>query len=736
MRHTALASLACTFLASLPAQVPSGAPPLPIHPGAFRGVFLDDADATGTIWARGTTWKAGLAPGGVTLVPLFGPRAPRNHPLVLRLVEARAGGSVLPLAAGVPERAGPRRVVFDHGVVRERWDLGEDHVEQSFDLAASPGAGDILLRVAVETDLAAMSDGQRAVFTAPGLGAVEISDAVAIDAAGRRLALPLRCDAGHLELRVPAAWLAAASYPLTVDPLIRVISIAASASDSQFPQLAFDASNDVWLFVYHDVVSQSDFDIVSVRCDGAGTVLDTTFVDVSTAVTTLPAVANNNGANQFLIAWTERVGSTNRIRGRTRAPGSTAQGAAFDLTSGGPDGSVTLGGASAPGIDRYCLAFVRGNGLGSGTLLARTVSTSGVLSAEIAIEGSSICDAARPRISADCGASGFWLVVWQDMPPLRCGSPLVMFAAVSRTGTLAQGPRRLDNFGVADSVPSVAGNGDQFLAVWERRNSSDTDVMGAFVTRSGATFAVVGPALALSRLEPGVVATLSQSAPSVAFDGCRYAYAYVEASLVAQLRAATLVITPAGAAQFHEGHASLAVALASERNVELASRGEHGGGAVRYVACWDRLASGATTRDIAGAIYDGFNAFASPRTIATACPNSGAPGLAVSRALLGLPLTASVTGARGAPGILVGTAAATPVVLCTSVRGTCRLGLATILLAQAGAFSLPVPCVPSLMGARLAVQGVDLGSPLSGGCVPAVFGTPLTVTDTLEVVVQ
>jgi hypothetical protein len=75
-------------------------------------------------------------------------------------------------------------------------------------------------------------------------------------------------------------------------------------------------------------------------------------------------------------------------------------------------------------------------------------------------------------------------------------------------------------------------------------------------------------------------------------------------------------------------------------------------------------------------------------------------------------------------------------VLCTGTfTGTCRLGvqLPLLLLAVGNQFSVAVPPQPGLVGARLALQGLDFGAT---SCPASLLGFAFAVTDTVLMTVR
>ena len=137
-------------------------------------------------------------------------------------VRVRVGSRGLETESPTTRQEAWRYEFHDHGVI-EVYDVGCGGVEQSFVLHSEPAAkGDLVIRGRVTTPLTAEPQrrhGPLVFRDAKGEAVVEYGVAFVFDASGRRLDLETAWDGTHIELRVPASWLANASYPVTVDPL-------------------------------------------------------------------------------------------------------------------------------------------------------------------------------------------------------------------------------------------------------------------------------------------------------------------------------------------------------------------------------------------------------------------------------------------------------------------------------------------------------------------------------------
>src|SRR5262249_46073220 len=152
------------------------------------------------------------------------------------------------------------RVTFDRGSVVEAYDLAPDSIEQSFVIPGLPGAGELVLRIAVEGDLSAAETAQGLEFGGER-GAIGYGRATVVDARGRRSAPPTTLAAGGIEIRVPADFLARAAFPVTVDPVISTFATDASAGNDLNADVAYDATTDRFVTVYERAFSAIDHDV-------------------------------------------------------------------------------------------------------------------------------------------------------------------------------------------------------------------------------------------------------------------------------------------------------------------------------------------------------------------------------------------------------------------------------------------------------------------------------------------
>ncbi|MEZ6036455.1 MAG: hypothetical protein R3F29_03165 [Planctomycetota bacterium] len=190
---------------------------VPIHTAAA------DLGVPYGIWAAGKDYKIGFHD-GATFVPLLGREYAQTQSLAWRTRSVRVGAHELVRQA--PRlRYGARRAEYDLGGCVEAYEVRADGVEQTFVLAERPAAtGDLVVIGELHTAMACndvAAAHQPLLFAdAHGNRLVRYGAATAVDADGARRAMTTACEGGVVTLQLDGEWLAAARYPVVVDPII------------------------------------------------------------------------------------------------------------------------------------------------------------------------------------------------------------------------------------------------------------------------------------------------------------------------------------------------------------------------------------------------------------------------------------------------------------------------------------------------------------------------------------
>jgi hypothetical protein len=428
--------------AALESGTPSGLPGL--------DTLLFDEPGDGAIWVLGRGYKAKVDSDGLTYIPFFGSRAPRNYPLVFKLQSASIGGLDLPLASSSPPIRDEQRIYVLHGAVTEVLDFALDSVEQSFIVERGNLLGELEVQLDVETELSRTFDSSGQEFSTTH-GVVRYGLATTLDAGGRELSTSTFPMGRGMEFKVSAEDVAQASGDLTIDPIIATLNVDTSLLDDREPDIAYDATNDRYTVVYERIYSQTDHDVLCQMLQGStGMVIPNSwsYIDYTWADWRQPSVANMNGSDQFLVAAS--VGPAPEvIKCRTRSAGSLTMGNQLTISFNIPYGtacggawltrhlSPVVGGDTWPGGNgRYCVAWICNSAVGEiyigacPTVLFCTVTSTGVASPPGVLydfhwtgSGALLGDASWASLAISksngdsfSGASQDWNVVWNEMP--------------------------------------------------------------------------------------------------------------------------------------------------------------------------------------------------------------------------------------------------------------------------------------------------------------------------------
>ncbi len=451
------------FVAALAASV-QGVPGATVDPAsvslsgaeARHAVVHHGMDASGTHWLRGRSYKASAQPSGFAFHPFLGSDAPRNFPVAFRLVGASRGDRSIPLDDGARVSRSDDRIVLDRGAIQVRYDAAPDEVEQSFLLDVPAGDGALSLRLGVDTELAVEARGGGFQFRGE-LGGVDYGAATAFDAAGRSVEVPATWSHGEIHLTVPASFLAEATSPIVVDPILAAFTIAPLSADLDEPDAAYDLIGDLFCVVYEERFSGADVDVYSVFVASDGTVSGGAYVEQSTESWSGPSVAQNYTSRNFLIvaeAPNATLSPSRDIVARTRRiDGSFGPG--FVMRSATPAfscSSPTVGGDNVYQGSRFCVPYNRDYGTHSEVHAILTIgSPTGFLQFEQPLADSTSETASAPAMSKATGVypGASWLIAWATRD-LSTGESRVAAKAISYDGGTIYGP-----YSIAAPVPGA-----------------------------------------------------------------------------------------------------------------------------------------------------------------------------------------------------------------------------------------------------------------------------------------
>lgn len=721
------------FLLAVPLALPAQQP-APSSPPALqlpRGIVRVDQPGDGRVWAKGDDWKASFGADGVAFVPFLGASAPRNVPLALQLVRVTSGANDVPFAAaGRVAPHGTARVEIARGSVVEAYELRAGGIEQMFVFADAPRDGALAVELAITSELhgEALADGSCRFRNE--LGGVDVGKATAIDAAGRAAPCTLSFTPQRLRWTVPAAFVAEATFPLTIDPLITTFGLLpAQVPPLLLPDVAFVGSWGGWYgAVIEEIFSATDHDVVILARDTAGNLGDIEYVDFTGTSWIRPKVASHRTASQFLCV-AQRAGSSSfgiaaRLVGFSNLGGfpTLSPLSQIPVTTTIFESKPDVGGdasivATLPGD--YCITWDAG-----GTVYYRRIDTTGTFGLVQTIPSTQ--PALNARIAKSCGSNlapvQEWTIVYEQ--EVTANDHDIWGMRLSRTGvasapfaiaTGSSDDRDAEVSSMADVLP-----GQPWLAVWERFVPGGPFSVAHYDIR-GRAFSGGTPLAADQNLTTLLLRTSSfdQTNPCVDSDGIRFAVGFAErAQAVADVEPllATVHLDAADTIAVTSYAELLNASPSPDDHLQITA--EHSGGAstTNYMAVWDVTLS-STFSSCVGATYRGHTDV--PTWFNYALPGCG-PMQIVADGLpaLGQVFSFALVNAQGIPVLVLGTSVP-PVPLCPA----CQLGIdpTTAVLLVTTNYSLQVPANTALIAQQFAAQGLDFLAP--GGCVTPILGT-------------
>ena len=444
--------------------------------------------------------------------------------LTVQLVGFQVGTMTLPVRSRQPHIAG-HTVRYTHtGTLVEQFVAQDEGVEQQWLLLERPqAAGGVVITVAIETSLTAVlaPDGEGVRFR-DGTGVVaQYGRAKAIDAAGRvkmaQLTMTARSGGYWVEMRLPAAWLAEARYPLLIDPLLQstVLPVHGDVLASTQEKAAAATDGNGYLVVWQDE-RQGTADIYGQFVAADGYLADSSFLIAGgSGEQTVPAVAYHAASEAYLVVWRE---GTSSIQGKI----ITATGSVGAATI-----TVTTGVVDAPAISSqswgWWVAWQADNG-SVHDIRGRSVSASGTLGTAFTIDNSSN-DAIQPVVAED-GGKGL-LVVWSEAGDI--------VARRTTTTTVTGAPFVISNTTDTETAPAVVYNADdhEYMIAWQQLGTVDRVWLQ---TVSGVTQSnpFVGQAITVSHTLTG-----DHQGPTLSYVAGQYQVSWQRADGAVLLRAVT-----------------------------------------------------------------------------------------------------------------------------------------------------------------------------------------------------
>jgi len=449
-----------------------------------------DEPGDGALWVRGRAYKARFDAESTTFIPWLGAQAPRNYPVRVELASIRVGGDEVELGRGELQREGDD-VILDRGAIREVWHMGLESAEQTFVLASRP-AGDLELRIGFTTELEARVGGDGLEFDGPH-GGVRISGAVAVDAAGRRLALATRFEGAAIRIDLPSAFSATAACPIVIDPVYSAYALESGAIICGSPDVSNSGSAGRWCATYTYAYSATDKDVWAQDLNYGQPVAGTgMWIDSTTESWYDPRIAYNAVHDTYVVvSWV--YNTTSKIMSRAHYAGTTNQLAQVlvQSASAGDCYYPDIGGDPTLASPTYFfVAWTRKYSPTDFDIHGRLLNWDGTPAGGgiVYIENSSAADS-LPRVSKTNGhlpyATQRWNVVWE-----RANATVDVYGAqIGWDGQIVTPAFAIDTTSANDANPSASSVldgavGQRPWMVTFARDHGDWDVEARVLTGS------------------------------------------------------------------------------------------------------------------------------------------------------------------------------------------------------------------------------------------------------------
>jgi len=307
------------------------------------------------------------------------------------------------------------------------------------------------------------------------------------------------------------------------------ISRSRGAANTQHdPSVAFDGSNFLVAWVDNRNMAGA---IYAARVSLGGTNLDPAGIPICTLASNrgYPSVAFD-GTN-YLVTWADgrRSDSADIYATRVTRGGSVLDPQGIPLVVGGD--AHTFPQAAFNGAD-YLLVWDDVSDSGMCSIRCARVSPAG----QVLDPGDTLCTAWSAWMPVVAANGANWLAAWHDWRSEM--NPGVYGARITSAGqVLDPGGFTIGAADVGEGCASLASDGTNYLAVWERADESMLDVRGARINTAGVL-------LDSFMVQPAVDSYATP--PIVRFDGTNYGVVWVDSSWVTSWGICGARIRPSG----------------------------------------------------------------------------------------------------------------------------------------------------------------------------------------------
>lgn len=718
--HRPLAALGGTFLvALLPAQEPPAAPTaIPgaiASPASLRSATALQADGDG-LQALGWDYRARITAQGLDYTPALGTAAATTQHLALSLVDVRRGDTVAftPRERPAAAIASERRAALDHGELVERFDVTPAGIELSVVLPRPlPGRGDLVVRYRLDTNLTAQpQSGDGLSFVLADVGGVSLGAVTGLDAAGSHARGSMQLVGDCVELRLPAAFVAAARYPLVLDPLVGT-QFLGSVTPNSYTQsdVAYDVTGDCYLVVYRKALSNVSMEIRGNFVSSAGAPFGSLLAFAGAPWLAAPKVADLNARDTFVVAYLQAASpfGAAELRARTVAAGVNLLGGVLVVDS--PVTAADVAGDTTTTGDAALFVYAKDAGGGNQTVQLERATVSGLAATPVFASRNTVQAANLPvsavAISKSNPGDQYYQMAWttNDWCYLR---------TCLRDGSMP-GQAIAGRFVPTASVSTldIDGDGSSFVAVYDVDDfAGDVDLrMLVSTTDSGGnpgnTHGYVFPYPSTRQIQP-----------AIAFCGYKYLFLYADELLTGSnnFDLAGMELDLAGQ-PVGPTFSLLGVNSAITRSIEFqpAIGSQRSGGAASDRALLTFTEADDSPPFASDLVASRYQALGPGGAITLQGSNCGTPGTIGTNGVAAIGNTDFRVTLTGAP------PAALPFLLWSlpggeTTCGTCSLGntiSALFLLPSAGtaSYSFPIPCsFASYLGVTLQAQWALFGT--------------------------
>lgn len=478
---TLLASQAAPEVPQLPRATQPDALRIPMDAPAER-LYLEDDVERGRAAARGLRYIADFDGASFRYRPLVTMPEGIDPLLTLTLERIEIGGESFAAAASEARLDGAS-LVAERGPVVERYVASLDSIEQTF-VFEEPLQGSIAVEVGIDCELerTLRKDG---VTFAHGSEGTHVSHAFAVDADGWRLPLDIDHNEGGYRIEVPAAFVDAARFPLTIDPVISTFTVDDYTAELRSPRIAWDSMTDTYLAIYEEITPTYHRSYWR-HFDASGTILDESYFSLSTTDSIVSTdVVAGEGNGTFLIGGIRREGPGPEFEviSLLKSVGPAATGPVRRMDSGGTAGPFFNLSMGRGAYGWFVMAWQHEKAALDNDILARIVSPDGTLppGVNIAVDTSS-ANSSRPRVPETAGPfdamHSSWPIVYQVGSNISSSS--VACTELAASGAILRPSYTIANQGFDAHIASCFdGPGPRrFLVAYQTNFSNQYDVRG------------------------------------------------------------------------------------------------------------------------------------------------------------------------------------------------------------------------------------------------------------------